>query len=97
MNTRKHNTRRLLVLAYSNSCKCSDLGVPAPYGRNIAPTRVYHRLGRLIGESQERVARAKPLPGDVGVSSTTKIPFLLASRREPGDEVDQLVELKMTP
>ena len=59
MNTRKHNTRRLLVLAYSNSCKCSDLGVPAPYGRNIAPTRVYHRLGRLIGESQERVLQGR--------------------------------------
>ena len=79
MNTRKHNTRRLLVLAYSNSCKCSDLGVPAPYGRNSAPTSVYHRRGRLVGESQERVARAKPLPGDVG------------------DEVDQLVELEITP
>ena len=38
--------------------KCSDLGVPAPYERNIAPMRVYHRRGRLIGESQERVARA---------------------------------------
>ena len=58
------------------TCKCSDLGVPAPYGRNIAPTRVYHRRGRLIGESQERVARAKPLPGD---------------------EVEQLVELEITP
>ena len=68
----------------------SDLGIPAPYGRNIAPMRVYHRRGRLIGESQERVARAKPLPGDVGVSPTTaggcggvplttKIPLLLAS------------------
>ena len=61
--------------------KCSDLGVPAPYGRpprRIAPTRVYHRLGRLIGESQERVARASSLPGDVGVSPTTKFPLLLA-------------------
>ena len=27
-------------------------------------SRVYHRRGRLIGESQERVARAKPLTGD---------------------------------
>ena len=77
--------------------KCSDLGVPAPYGRNIAPMRVHPRRGCLIGESQERVARAKPLTGDVGVSPTTKIPLLLASRRGPGDEVDQLVELKMTP
>ena len=39
--------------------------------------RVYHRRGRLIGESQERVARANSLPGDVGVSPTTKIPLLL--------------------
>ena len=42
---------------------------------------VYHRRGRLIGESQERVARAKSLPGDVGVSPTTKIPLLLARVR----------------
>ena len=62
----------------------SDLGIPAPYGRNIAPMRVYHRRGRLIGESQERVARAKSLTGDVGVSPTTKIPLLLARRRGPG-------------
>ena len=42
---------------------------------------VYHRRGRLIGESQERVARAirlRRMPGDVGVSPTTKIPLLLA-------------------
>ena len=44
--------------------KCSDLGVPAPYGHNSAPMRIYHRQGRLIGESQERVARASPLTGD---------------------------------
>ena len=40
--------------------------------------RVYHRRGRLIGESQERVARAirlRRMPGDVGVSPTTKAPF----------------------
>ena len=56
--------------------------------------------GHLIGESQERVARGSPLPGDVGVSPTTKIPLLLASRRGPGrrlrkarDEVEQLVDL----
>ncbi len=65
--------------------------------------RVYHRRGRLIGESQERVARAirlRRMPGDVGVSPTTKIPLLLASRRGPGrrlrkarDEVEQLVDL----
>ena len=43
--------------------------------------RVYHRRGRLIGESQERVARAirlRRMPGDVGVSPTTKAPLLLA-------------------
>ena len=85
MSTRKDNTRRLLVVAYSNSCKCSDLGVSAPYGRNIAPTSVYHRRGRLVGESEERVARAKPLPGDVGDVG------------DVGDEVDQLVELEITP
>ena len=61
--------------------KCSDLGVPAPYGHNSAPMRVSHRQGRLIGESQERVARALPLTGDVGVSPTTKIPLLLARVR----------------
>ena len=40
--------------------------------------RVYHRRGRLIGESQERVARAirlRRMPGDVG------------------DEVEQLIDL----
>ena len=57
----------------------SDLGVPAPYGRpprRIAPMRVYHRRGRLIGESQERVARAK-LRGMWGCP----IPLLLARVR----------------
>ena len=39
--------------------------------------RVYHGRGGLIGESQERVARANSLPGDVGVSLTTMIPLLL--------------------
>ena len=46
--------------------------------------RVYRRRGRLIGESQERVARAirlRRMPGDVGVSPTTKIPLLLARVR----------------
>ena len=46
--------------------------------------RVYHRRGRLIGKSQERVARAirlRRMPGDVGVPPTTKIPLLLARRR----------------
>ena len=57
---------------------CSDLRVPAPYGRNIAPMSVYLRRGGLIGDGQKRVARAKPLTGDVGVSPTTKIPLLLA-------------------
>ena len=45
--------------------------------------RVYHRRGHLIGESQERVARAirlRRMPGDVGVSPTTKSP------RSPGQE-----------
>ncbi len=37
--------------------------------------------GHLIGESQERVARGSPLPGDAGVSPTTKIALVLASRR----------------
>ena len=61
--------------------------------------RVYHRRGRLIGESQERVARAKSLPGDVGVSPHKKDPLLLARRRgqveddaSRGDEVEQLVD-----
>ena len=61
--------------------RCSELGIPAPYGRNIAPMRIYHRRGRLIGEGQERVARASPSPGDVGVSPTTKTPLVLARRR----------------
>ena len=64
--------------------KCSDLGVPALQGLKFAPMIVCHRRGRLIGENQERVARAKSLPGDVGVSPTTKIPLLLARRRGPG-------------
>ena len=67
--------------------KCSDLGVPALQGLNIAPMRVCHRRGRLIGENQERVPRAirlRRMPGDVGVSPTTKIPLLLARRRGPG-------------
>ncbi len=86
----------------------SELRIPAPYGRNIAPMRIYHRRGRLIGESQERVARAirlRRMPGDVGVFPTTKIPLLLAKREggqvedyaRRGDEVDQLVELEITP
>ena len=43
--------------------------------------RVYHGRGRLIGESQERVAsviRLRRMPGDVGVYLTTEIPLLLA-------------------
>ncbi len=39
--------------------------------------RVHHRRGRLIGVSQERVARAKSLPGE----------------GDQGDEVEQLVDL----
>ena len=45
-------------------CRRSALGVPAPYGRNIAPNRACYLRGRLIGECQERVAKAKPLTGD---------------------------------
>ena len=40
--------------------------------------RLYIRRGSLIAESQERVARAKPLTGDMGVSPTIKFPLLLA-------------------
>ncbi len=43
--------------------------------------RLYIRRGSLIAESQERVARAKPLTGDVGVSPTIKFPLLLARVR----------------
>ena len=43
--------------------------------------RLYYRRGPLIGETQERVARAKPLTGDVGVSPTIKFPLLLARVR----------------
>ena len=64
--------------------KYSDSEVPAPYGSGIAPMRLYYLLGPLIGKSQERVARAKPLTGDVGVSPTIKFPLLLARRRGPG-------------
>ena len=46
--------------------------------------RLYIRRGSLIAESQERVARAKPLTGDMGVSPTIKFPLLLARRRGPG-------------
>ena len=53
---------------------CSDLGVPAPYGRNIAPMSVYLRRGGLIGDGQKRVARAKPLTGDVGGVPNNKVP-----------------------
>ena len=65
--------------------------------------RVYHRRGCLIGESQERVARAirlRRMPGDVGVSPTTKIPLLwpeeggqVEDYARRGDEVEQLVDL----
>ena len=62
--------------------------------------RVYHRRGRLIGESQERVARAKSLPGDVGVSPTQRSPFSwpgeggqVEDYARRGDEVEQLVDL----
>ena len=45
--------------------------------------RVYHRRGCPIGKGQKRVARAirlRRMPGDVGVSPTTKFPLLLARR-----------------
>ena len=74
---------------------CSDLGVPAPYGRNIAPMRIYHRRGRLIGESQEKVARAKSLPGMWGCRSQQRSPFSwpgeggqVEDYARRGDEVD---------
>ena len=66
------------------SGKCSDSGVPGPFRSDIAPIRLYYRREPLIGESQEWVARAKPLTGDVGVSPTIKFPLLLARRRGPG-------------
>ena len=55
-------------------CRRSVLEVPAPYGRNIAPNRACYLRGCLIGESQERVARTKPLTGDVGVVPHNKNP-----------------------
>jgi hypothetical protein len=58
-------------------------GTP-PFGRDIAPMGVCDGLVGLIGNRQKRVARAKPLTGDVGVSPTTKFPLLLARRRGPG-------------
>ena len=64
-------------------CKCSDSGVPAPYGRNIAPMRVYHRRGSPIGESQERVAMAKPLPGMWGMRSTSSWSWKSPLNRRP--------------
>ena len=78
--------------------KCPDLGVPAPYGHNIPPMRVCHRRGGLIEESQERVARAKSLPGDVGVSPTSPFSWpgeggQVEDYARRGDEVEQLVEL----
>ena len=42
--------------------------------------RLYIRRGSLIAESQERVARAKPLTGDMGVSPVNKVP------PSPGEE-----------
>ena len=65
--------------------KCSDLGVPAPYGHNIAPMRVYHRRGRLIGESPERVARAKFFPGDVGDEVGQLVDFASMGWKSPLD------------
>ena len=52
---------------------------PAP-----APMTLYFRIEHRIGEYTKRVARAKPLPGDVGVSPTMLFPLLLARRRGLG-------------
>ena len=67
---------------------CSDLGVPATYGRNIAPMSVYLRRGGLIGDGQKRVARAKPLTGDVGCPQQQSSPFSWPGEGGQGDEVD---------
>ncbi len=57
------------------SSKCPDLGYPLRMSENIALMRVYHSRGGLIGKGQKRVARASPLPGDVGVCPrTNKVP-----------------------
>ena len=63
--------------------------------------RVYHRRGCLIGESQERVARAirlRRMPGDVGVSPTSPFSWpgeggQVEDYARRGDEVEQLVDL----
>ena len=63
--------------------------------------RVYHSRGRLIGESQERVARAirlRRMPGDVGVSPTSPFSWpgeggQVEDYARRGDEVEQLVDV----
>ncbi len=65
--------------------RCSHLGVPAPYGHNIAPMRVYQRRGRLIGESQERVAKTKSLPGDVRDEVDQLVDFASMGWKSPLD------------
>ena len=62
--------------------------------------RVYHRRGRLIGESQERIARAKPLRGMWGCPPRQRAPVSWSGEggqvedyARRGDEVDPLVDL----
>ena len=78
---------------YDERRNCSDLGVSAPYGRIIAPTSVYQRRGHPIGAFQERVARAKPLPGVGGVPHNKDSPFSWPGEGGQGDEVHHLVVL----
>ena len=61
---------------------------------------VYHRRGRLIGESQERVARAIRLRGMWGCPPQQRSPFSwpgeggqVEDYAGRGDEVEQLVDL----
>ena len=54
--------------------KCSDLGIPALYGGNIAPKRVYHRRGCLIGESPGKDCKAEAPDGGCGGVPHNKCP-----------------------
>ncbi len=54
--------------------KCSDLGIPALDGANIAPKRVYHRRGCLIGESPGKDCKAEALDGGCGGVPHNKCP-----------------------
>ena len=65
--------------------------------------RVYQRRGRLIGESQERVAgaiRLRRMPGDGGCPPQQRTPFSwpgewgqVEDYARRGDEVEQFVDL----